>query len=375
MDPSSILNGWLFALFAVLTAALSAVIEPTYDYLLVPLLQPAALFPSLGASGGSGFLATAASMSTFVLGSLVDPAIALVAVGIGLLYVVRASFGPIAKLANLLPRFVFGVVLANFSLPVAGALFGLAGATYPVLASFDGGAWETWTNLGGIGFLQFSWDNGALAFVLAFVLFSLILLLVLLVAVRNAMLGVLLVLLPIFTILWPIPTLAPLARRAWLWFGELAFLPCVMIIPLELAVGCPSNVLLVGYLVVALGSPALLALAAGNLTAAGMPSAGGALVGGVQRGLSALSVGATAWARPISAALPAGAAAGRLAKGVGEALERPFPGAIPAAAGAVLGHGVDHLLRHVAPRPPSKGGSSPSNDGSPFGHFRGMRGG
>jgi hypothetical protein len=362
VDPSSTVNGWLFALFVLLTAALSAVIEPTYDNLLVPLLQPAALFPSLGSSGGSGFLATAASMSTFVLGSLVDPAIALVAVGIGILYVVRASFGPVAKLANLLPRFVFAVILANFSLPVAGALFSVAGATYPVLGGFDGGAWQSWTNLGGLGFVQFSADNGALAFVLAFVIFSLILLLVLLVAVRNALLGVLLVLLPLFTVLWPVPTLAPLAKRAWLWFGELAFLPCVLIIPLELAVGCPSNVLLVGYLTVAVGSPAILALAAGNLTSVGAPSAGGALVGGVQRGLASLSLGAAAVTGPLAGVLPAGEASGRLAQRVDRAFQRPFPSAIPSAAGAFVGHGVDHLLRHIVPKPPSKGGPA-------FGHL------
>jgi hypothetical protein len=367
VDPSSIVHGWLFLLFGLLTGALDVVIVPTYNDLLVPLLQPAALFPPLGAAGGGGFFATAASMSAFVLGTVVDPAIALVAVAIGLLYLVRASWGPIAHLTNLLPRFVLAVVLANFSLPIAGALFGLAGAVYPVLGSFDGGAWQSWANLGGLGFFGYSWDNGALAFVLAFVLFSLVLLLVLLIAVRNALLGVLLVLLPLFTILWPIPTLAPLARRAWLWFAELSFLPCIVIIPLELAVGCPSDVLLVGYLAVALGSPALLALAAGSLTSAGIPSASGVLGGGVQRGLSALSVGVAAGAKPLVGALPAHGASGRLARGLGEAVDRPFPAALPAAAGTVLGHGADHLLRHIRSR--SRGPA-----GGPIGNFPAMRG-
>ncbi len=215
--------------------------------------------------------------------------------------------------------------------------------------------------------LGFSWQNGALAFLLAFVMFSLILLLVLLVAVRNALLGVLLVLLPIFTIMWPIPTLAPLARKGWLWFAELAFLPCVIVIPLELAVGCPSSTLLVGYLVAALGSPALLGVAGGSLTTAGIPSAGGALVGGVQRGLSSLSIGAGTFIRPIANVVAGSGSAGLLANRVGQALERPFPSSIAGTAGVFLGHGADHLFRHMAPRSKTLGEAE-------FPRFQPMRG-
>jgi hypothetical protein len=367
VDPPTITQAWLFALFAVLTAALDIVLAPTYNNLLVPMMQPSALFPALSSSGGGGFLATSASMSTYVLTNLVDPSIALVVVALGVLYLVRAGWGPIPRLTNLLPRLVVAVLLANFSLPVAGVVLGLAGATYPVVAGFDGGAWESWTNLTGPGLFAFSWDNGALAFVLAFAVFSLLLLLVLLVAVRNALLGVLLVLLPIFTLLWPIPSLAPLARRGWMWFAELAFLPVVMIVPLELAVGSPSSVLLVGYLVVALGSPALLALGAGSLTAAGAPSAGGTLVGGVQRGLSSLSSGLAVGARPILGSVAPGSSGAVAARRIGNALDRPFPGSVAATGATLLGHGAERLLQHVHRRGSSGSEERPS--------FRPIRGG
>ncbi|MHB8352457.1 MAG: hypothetical protein ACYDFT_07230, partial [Thermoplasmata archaeon] len=305
---------------------------------------------ALGASGGTGFLATSATFSAYVVANLVDPAVGVVAVAVGLLYLLRAflgAFGP--KLSNLLPRLVVAVLAANLTLPLAGAILGLAGATYPVLSGFDGGAWTNWTNIGGPGFAAYSWDNGALAFVLAFVLFTMVLLLVAAVAVRNALLAVLLVLLPVVTLVWPVPTLAALARRSWLWFVELSFLPCVMIIPLELAVGSPSVVLTMGYLVVALAAPSFLSLAGASLTSAGMPSAGGAISGGIQRGLLAASMVVEGWAAPVGAALK-GTGAVALAGSVQRAAGRSAPMALPALSSELLGHGSARLFGHLAHR-------------------------
>ncbi|MGI0053180.1 MAG: hypothetical protein ACREC5_02735 [Thermoplasmata archaeon] len=338
----------LLTIFGVSTAVLAAVIGPTYDNLLVPSLATGALYPSLSAAGGTGFLGTAATFSLYLLANLVDPAVGLVAVGVGLLYLVRAFLGAYGtKFANLLPRLVVAVLVANLTLPLAGAILGLAGATYPVVSGFDGGAWQHWVNLGGPGFVTASWDNGALAFVLAFAIFSVVLLLAAAVAVRNALLGVLLVLLPVVTLLWPIPTLAPLARRFWLWFAELSFLPCAMVVPLELAVGSPSIVLTLGYLVVALAAPSLLSLGAGALTGAGMPSAGGAVAGGIQRGLLAASVVAEGWAGPTGALLKGTAAAG-IAGSAQRSAGRAGPLALPAFSSEMLGHGSAKLFSHLA---------------------------
>ncbi|HEV2318059.1 MAG TPA: hypothetical protein VGV89_10890 [Thermoplasmata archaeon] len=359
MDLSSgALQALLFALFGTATAALAAVIGPTYDYLFVPELSPGSLFPGLTGTGGGGFLATPATFSIYVLTNLVDPALVLVGVGVGLLYLVRAVLPrPRPELQGLLGRLVVAVIVSNVTLPIAGAILALAAATYPVVAGFDGGAWQHWQNLGGFGLLQYSWDNGALAFVMAFVLFSLVLLLAVAIAVRNALLGVLIVLLPVFTILWPLPIVGTLAKRGWLWFVELAFLPCVLVIPLELAVGSTSVLLTTAYLLVALGSPALLQITASSLVKAGWPSAGGALTGGIQRGLAAASVAVEGAVRPGTAALRTSRRAGTIGAALERSAQRPGALAIPALTNELLGHGSARLFRHVAAHVrPARGG-------------------
>jgi hypothetical protein len=348
--PQSIgVQALLFALFASLTAILSVIIEPTYDNLLVPELDAASLYPSLTASGGTSFLSLGASLSAFVLANLVDPAIALVGLAVGLAYLGRSVLGRWGTNAEpLLGRLVLAVIVANFSLPIAGAVLGLAGATYPVIAGFDHGAWRTWMNLAGPGGISFSWDNGALAFVVTFAMFSVVLLLAAAVALRDALLAVLLVLLPMFTILWPIPTLAPLARRAWLMFGELAFLPCVLVIPLELAVGSSSVLLLLGYLTVALASPALVSLAGAQLTQSGFPSAGGVIANGFQRGLGVASSATETALRPAGGLLKGSSTAGQVAGAAGRAFGGSvFPAALPLLGADALGRGAAQLLRHI----------------------------
>jgi hypothetical protein len=356
MDLTSAgIQGILFAIFSTATGVLAAVIGPTYDHLLIPELNAGALYPTISASGGSGFLSIAVGFSNYLVASLVDPAIVLVVLGIGILYLVRAVVASATpKLQNLLPKLVLSVVVANVTVPIATALLGLGSAVYPVIAGFDGGAWQSWVDLGGWGMVAYSWDNGALAFVIAFLLFSVILLLVIAVAIRNALLAVLLVLLPVFTIFYPLPVLAALARRGWVWFVELTFLPCVLVIPLELAVGSPSAVLTLAYLVVALASPALLSMGVGALANAGLPSASGAVTGGVQRGLVAASIAADGTLRPALPALPSTGAGKTIGNAAQKAMSRPLPLALPAFTTELLGHGSVHLLRHL-----SRGGANP----------------
>lgn len=337
----------LFAFFAGFTAVLAAIIGPTYDNLFVPEMAASVLYPT--SFSGTSFLAGAASFSTYLLGALVDPAIALVGVGVGLAYLGRSFLGPwAAKAEPLVTRLVLAILLANFTLPLAGGILDLAGAAYPVIAGWDGGQWQQWSNLAGWGELSFSWDNGALAFILTFGMFTIVILLATAIAVRNAMMAVLLVLLPVFTLLWPIPTLAPLARRGWLLFAELAFLPCVMVVPLELAVGSSSAPMLLAFLTVALGSPAMISLAGAQLTSMGFPSAGSVVASSTQRGLSVASPAAASVLRPISA--NAGLAPGvrGVATAAGRALgSSAFPAALPLLAGEALGRGAGHLIRHV----------------------------
>jgi hypothetical protein len=350
IDWTTTIQAILFALFGGLTAILTAIIGPTYDNLLVPMLQPGALFPALSGSGGSSdFLAGAAQFSAYTLANVVDPLVALVALGVAVLFLVRSVVARWAdRLDSLLPRLVVSVIVANFTLPIAGGVLDIAGALYPVLAGWDGGAWTHWVNLAGYGQVQFSWDNGALAFVLSFVEFFLVFGLLLALGVRDALVAVLLVLLPVFTLLWPLRPIAGLARRAWLLFFEVTFLPCVLVVPLELAVGSPSPVMLVGYLGAALASPYLLSLAGTHLAAFGVPGAGSAFGSGTQRGFSAGASGAASTVGPSARAVAGTGAAGRATTGVtATAGASAFPATAPLAAAELIGHTALHLLRHL----------------------------
>jgi hypothetical protein len=363
IDWPVVLQAILFALFGVLTSIVTAVIGPTYDDLLVPMLHPSALYPPLtpGSVGSGNFLSGAASFSEFTVANVVDPVIALVAVGVAVLLLLRAVVARWADpLSGLLPRLVVAVVVANFTLPIAGGILDLAGGLYPVLANWDYAGWEKWQNLAGWGQIRFSWDNGALAFILSFVEFLAVFGLLLSVAVRDALLAVLLVLLPLFTLLWPIRPVGVLARRAWLLFAELAFLPCVMIVPLQLAVGSPSPVLLVGYLGVALASPVLLSVAGTHLTSFGAANGGGIFAVGTQRGLGASSASASSVAGPTAQSVGRSGAAGRAFAGATRAGgTASFPAAAPLVAAELIGHGAQHLLQHVGKAATGKPAAGP----------------
>lgn len=357
MDLGSIgalVQAILFALFGLVTAALAAIVGPTYDNLVVPEMQAGQLFPSLtGATpGGPDYLVQASHFSSYLLVSVVDPLIALVAVGLGLVYLSRALWSRSGTWAEgLIARFVIAIVLANFTVPVAGGILGLAGAMYPLVAGWDGGAWQHWVNLAGFGEFSLSWQNGALAFVLAFVEFSVVLLLALMIGLRDALLAVLLVLLPLFTLLWPLKPLSPLARRAWLLFGELAFLPCIVVIPLELAVGSPSVIMLIAYLSLALASPFLLSLAGTHLPSLGFPSVGPALTGGVERGLlgASRSTGATLSGFSGGGAGGGGGAA-KAVSGIARSTSAvSLPASAPILVADAIGRGASHLVRHIRP--------------------------
>ena len=361
LDLGSIVQAILFLLFADLTALVVAVVGPTYDQLLVPELSPGSLFPSLWAAnpGGPNFLAPAARFSDFLIAGVVDPAIALVVLGVALLYLGRAvSPRWSAQFDALLPRLVIAVVGANFAVPIGGAILGVAGSLFPVVAGWDGGAWQHWSNLAGFGEFRLSWDNGVLAFVLSLVEFTLVLGLVLAVAVRDALLAVLIVVLPGFTLVWPFRPFSALARRGWLLFVELAFLPCVMVIPLELAVGSSSPVLLVAYLGVALGSPFLLSMAGTHLSAVGFPSAPGTVGPALQRAVGSAPSAPARYASGAVSSASSGATGRALGSGLRAVGSASAPMAPPIAFAELLGQGAAHLARHI--REVSRNGGGPS---------------
>ncbi len=344
---STLVQALLAGAFGVFVVALNAGITPTYNDLFVPAMAPSQLYPSLSdpAGGGATFLADAAKFSSYLLVNIVDPAVALVAVGLGLLYLSKALYqrsGPWAE--ALIVRFIIAVVVANFTLLFATGILDLGAITYPTVAAWDGGAWQNWTNLAGWGQETFIWQNGALALVLAFVEFSLVLLLAALVGLRDAGLAVLLVVLPAFTLLWPIRPFSNLARRGWLLFIELALLPCVLVIPLELAVHSSTPILLVGFLTLALGTPYLISISGAQLAQLGFPSAGAALSGAVERGLLGASRATSA---PIGGAGGRPTVAGALVGTARAAGAVALPAAAPAAVASALGHGASRLVQHV----------------------------
>jgi hypothetical protein len=351
VDLGSLIQTILFLLFAGLTAIITAIIGPTYDNILVPELQPGSLFPPLfsSGSGGANYLSTAARFSEYVLSNVVDPMVALVALGVAVLYLSRSVVSRWADTFDaLLPRLVIGVVGANFTVPIAGAILGVAGSLYPIVSGWDGGAWQHWVNLAGWGQISFSWDNGALAFVLSLVEFAAVFALLLAVGIRDAALAVLLVLLPIFTLLWPLRPLSPLARRGWLLFGELAFLPCILVVPLELAVSSPNPVMLVAYLAVAIASPYFLSLAGTSLVSFGFGGASGTVHSNAQRGLQLAPSAATSSFGPVANGVRTnGSAGGAFAGATRVAGSAAAPAAAPLVVSELLGHGAWHLMRHV----------------------------
>lgn len=371
VDLGNLVRTILFLLFADLTALVSAVIGPTYDNLLVPELQPSALFPPLlgPGSGGSNYLTTASHFSGYILANVVDPTVALVALGVAVLYLSRSFISRWSNsLDSLLPRLIVGVVGANFTVPIAGAILGVAGSLYPVISGWDGGAWQHWVNLAGWGQVSFSWDNGALAFVLSLVEFAVVFALLISIGVRDALLAVLLVLLPIFTLLWPLRPLSPLARRGWLLFGELAFLPCVLVIPLQLAVGSPDPVTLVSYLAVAAASPFLLSLAGTHLVSFGFAGASGIVHSNSQRGLQLAPSAVTSSVTPVSGAVQSARPARTAFVGTTRmARSASIPAIAPLAFGELLGHGAAGLVRHIGHSTASQGPPSgpPLHDGGP----------
>lgn len=375
IDWNAIVQAILFALFAAGTAILNVIIQPTYNNLVVPELSAPSLYPSLAHPGaGEGFLAVAVRFSDFLVTNLVDPSVALVLVGVAALYLVRSfSYRVGVGMESLLPRLVVAILGANFTIPILAALLDVGGDAFHLLSGFDGGAWRNWGNLVPLGGAVFSWDNGVLAFVVSFALFSMVLALATVVALRDAMIAVLVVLLPLFTLLWALPPLAALARRGWSLLVELAFVPAVMLVPLELAVGSSSILLVLAYLSIAVGSPYLVSLSRAQLGGMGFPSAGATLTGGLQRGLvvaSLTSQGTTNSLATASSSTGRAAQVGSAVRSVANQFGKaPLPGGIALGAGHAVAQGSRQLIRHFqhptpatppVPGHPARTGASPS---------------
>ena len=344
MGIGALVKAVLFALFGALSAAVSLAVEPTYDRLFVPEMSPSALFAPWT---GGGLFGGAVRMSSFLLVNVVDPFAVLVIAGVGVLYLARASLPSLAgRLQDLGPRLLLGILIANLAVPLAQVIFLLGAAVYPVFYAYQGGAWQSYANLVGPAGLSVAWDNGLLALIGALALLGMTLLLAFLVAFRDALLAVLLVLLPIFTLFWPWPFASSLASRGWKLFVEMTFLPCFLVVPLALAVGSQSVLIVLALFGLALGMPSLLSLGGRGLGALGSPSPAGFVAAGLGRGpgMGVDSVGGVAQhgTRSFRSSFPRG--------GAGARPTAPWPSAALGPASAVvwgIGEGVGKLAHHL----------------------------
>lgn len=293
MNYGPIVQAILFALFGALTAAVAVVTAPTYDNLFVPEMSPASAFASW--TGGNVF-AAAVDLSNTLLTELVDPLAVLVIAAVGFLYMVRSVY-PSPKLTGLAPKLLFALLVANLVIPLTSVVWQLAGGVYPVFYEYGGGAWRSYSNLVGPGAVDLSWDNGVLGLVVSWILFGLVLLLAFLIAFRGALVAVLLVVLPPLTLLYPLPGARAIARRAWILFVEMAFLPCFVVIPLVLAVGSGSVLVTLGLFAVALAMPQILSSSGTAISHAGFPNTSFTVAGGLTQGAGTAQETATGWLR------------------------------------------------------------------------------
>ena len=350
MNTSQLVQAVLFAIFAALTGALTWVIAPTYDNLFVPEMAPSALFPPLTISSTSGdLMARAAAFSVYLVANVVDPLAVLVILVLGILYLLRASLpARFAAWKELAPRFVLGILVANAVVPLATFLWDLASAVYPLFYDYGGGAWRVYGNLVPAGGLAFSWDNGVLTFLVALAMFMVIFLLALVVELRDALVATLLVLLPPLTLLWPIPSLAGFARKAWKLFGEMIFLPCLMVVPLALAVGAGNVLLVLALLGLAAGMPQLLSQAGASFGGLGFPHVGGVVSGDLSTGSRGVRRSVGEWGRSASRGIREGVTSPRPRGGaVGAPLHAAGPGGYLA---GKMGEGLGRLASHLAAR-------------------------
>lgn len=202
------------------------------------------------------------------------------------------------RLRTFLPRIVFGLILAYTNIYIIEALMTLAKGGYVLLYNAPGPfkSWQrpdflewiipeyahagTWW--GGV----LDWlAKGYLGFIWVFVVQLEVLSILLMVTIRDFLLAVILVLLPIASLLLIHPWTQRIGSRLWWLAIDLVFLPIVMIIPLML-LGLVRNSVsfTIAGLTIVIGSLYLIALEPFVLTGAGFSRAGTVLAGGLAGG-------------------------------------------------------------------------------------------
>ena len=228
-----------------------------------------------------------------VFRDIVNPLLLLILLFTGLAYIYADLFEQfMGKLKTLLPRIIFGVILAYTSIYIFEALMLMGKGGYllfynaPVM-----GAWKNphyleavAPNIRVVG--QDAWATSIANFywgyIWVFVVMAETLSLLVFVAFRMVMMGVLLVLLPIASILLIHPWTQQIGSRIWWLLISLIFVPIAMVIPLMLSTVVVGSVsFTIASLTAVLGSIYLLAKEPFILGGLGFQRAGGVLTGGI----------------------------------------------------------------------------------------------
>ncbi len=270
----------------------------------ITYMQPNYLYPSFsgGFSSNTGknvLLAAIYLQQNIVMRYFVNALFFLILLFTGLAYIYSDLFEQyFGKLKTLLPRIIFGLILAYSSLYIVEGLMVIAKAGYIIFYDTPGfTAWRHEDYLFRVcpEIRLFSPNSGFASlnqlvsiywqYLWVFIIMVEALSLLVFVAFRMVLLAMLIVLLPIASILLIHPWTQNIGSRLWWLAIDLIFLPIVMIIPLMLSTVVGNSVsFFIAALTAVLGSIYLLAKEPFLLGGLGFQRAGNLLTGGVVGG-------------------------------------------------------------------------------------------
>ncbi len=267
----------------------------------ITYMQPDYAYPSFegGMSGNMGhnvLIAAVFIQQNIVMRYIVNSLFLIILLIAGLSYIYSDLFEQfMGKLKTLLPRIIFGLILAYTSLYIIQALMVIAKGAYilfyniPQFSAWksedyifriapdirvvsQGSIWEFLNQLAEM-YWRYLWVFVIMAEVLSLLIF---------VAFRLVLLAILIVLLPIASILLIHPWTQQIGSRLWWLAIALVFIPIVMIIPLMLSTVVGNSVsFFIACLASVLGSIYLLAKEPFILSGLGFQRAGAVLRGGI----------------------------------------------------------------------------------------------
>ncbi len=267
-------------------------------------MQPDYLYPPFdggyGSYPGHNVLSAAIYLQqNVVMKYIVNSLFFLILLFVGLAYIYSDLFEQhFGKLKTMLPRVVFGLVLAYTSLYIVEALMIISKAGY--LMFYNLSVFNSWKQVDYImkvaPEIRLVSSNSPFAqvnqvanmywhYLWVFIIMAEALSLLVFVAFRMVFLAMLIVILPIGSILLIHPWTQSIGSRLWWLAISLIFIPIVMIIPLMLSTVIGNSVaFFIASLTAILGSIYLLAKEPAMLSGAGFQKAGNLLTGGVVGG-------------------------------------------------------------------------------------------